>query len=147
MAKFHEVFPDIQEKFTNFTNNIDSLREVNIKILANNSLKEIGKVIKANDLLKHMTQEDVIIILNEEIFEQLEEESQTIIIEELIARIYFDFEKSKLSIINPDIIGFSGVIQKYGFNKYYETKLLIKELFSKEEAEDAENNVPVGEED
>jgi hypothetical protein len=107
MAKFEEVFEDTQALFTNFISDIDNLREVNIKILASKNLKEIGKVVKANDLLKFMTKEDIIILLNETIFEQLDDEQKMMVVEELLAAIYFDAEKSKVSIIKPDIKTFS----------------------------------------
>ncbi len=140
MAKFEEVFEDTQVLFTNHTSQIDNLREVNIKILANNRLKEIGKVIKANDLVKHMTSEDIIILLNERIFEQLNTEQKEIVIEELLAQIYFDGERSKVTLVKQDIpSGFSLVMAKHGLENYINAKLLIKELFSQAGEEDAEN--------
>lgn len=137
MAKFEDVFEDTQAVFTNFIQNIDNLREVSIKILANNRLKEIGKVVKANDLLSYMTGEDIIILLNEKIFEQLDETQKTLVVEELIAKIYFNTENSKIQIINPDISGFSLVIAKYGFTDYLNTQILIRELFAKENETEA----------
>lgn len=140
MAKFEEVFEDTQAMFSNFTKEIDNLTQVKIKILANNRLKEIGKVVKANDLLKHMTNEDVIILLNEQIFEQLEEEQKLMVVEELIARIYFDDEKDKLTIVSPDVNTFSLLLRKYGYDKYEVLHESIKALFSQEAEVEAENN-------
>jgi hypothetical protein len=139
MAKFEEVFEDTQALFDNFTRQIDSLSEVNIKILSSERLKEIGKVVKANDLLKHMTNEDVIILLNERVFHQLEDEQKNMVVEELIARIYFDAEKSKISIINPDVNTFSLLLRKYGYEKYERLNESIKAIFSQEEEEGQTN--------
>jgi hypothetical protein len=116
------------------------LSEVNIKILANNRLKEIGKIVKANDLLKHMTNEDAIVLLNERVFEQLENEQQLMVVEELIARLYFDSEKGKLTIINPDVNTFSLLLRKYGYDKYETLHESIKALFAQEAETEAENN-------
>lgn len=140
MAKFEEVFEDTQALFTNHTEAIDNLREVNIKILANNRLKEIGKVIKANDLLKHMTSEDIIILLNERIFEQLDDEQKGMVVEELIASIYFDDERSKISIVKPDINTYSLLLRKHGYPKYESLHESIKALFAQADEQDAENN-------
>lgn len=140
MAKFEEVFPDFEALFSSHIDSIDNLNEVNIKILANNKLKEIGKVVKANDLLRHMTNEDIIILLNETIFEQLDKEQQQIVIEELVASIYFDAEKGSIQLIKPDLNTFSLLIRKYGYEKYEALHLSIKSLFSKEGADAAENN-------
>lgn len=139
MAKFEEVFEDTQALFDNFTNQIDSLSEVNIKILSSERLKEIGKVVKANDLLKHMTNEDVIILLNERVFHQLEDEQKNMVVEELIARVYFDAEKSKITIINPDVNTFSLLLRKYGYEKYERLNESIKAIFSQEEEETQAN--------
>jgi hypothetical protein len=76
MAKFEEVFPDTQNLFNRIIDTADLQRFVNIKILSNDKLKEVGKVVKANDLVRHMTNEDLIIIINEKIFEQLDEAQQ-----------------------------------------------------------------------
>jgi hypothetical protein len=140
MAKFNEVYEDTQELFSNFINQIDSLSEVSVKILGNDRLKEIGKVVKANDLLKHMTNEDAIVILNEKIFEQLEQEQKMMVVEELVARLYFDSEKGKLSIINPDVNTFSLLLRKYGYDKYEVLHESIKALFAQEAEEEAENH-------
>jgi hypothetical protein len=140
MAKFQEVFEDTQALFTNFVAQIDSLREVSIKVLANNTLKEISSVTKASEILKFMTEEDVIVQINEEVFEQLSPEQQLIVVEETIARIYFDMEKSKLKILKPDFTGFSGVIEKHGFTKVNELFITIKAVFAAREEEAAENN-------
>ncbi len=140
MAKFEEVFEDTQALFTNFIGAIDNLREVNIKILANNNLKEIGKVVKANDLLKFMTQEDIVILLNENIFEQLDDEQKMMVVEELIAAVYFDADKGKVSIIKPDINTFSLLLRKYGYEKYETLHESVKALFAQTEEQEAENN-------
>lgn len=140
MAKFEEVFQDTQALFNNFIGQIENLNGVNIKILAQNRLKEIGKVVKANDLVKHMTNEHIIILLNEQIFEQLDEEQKLMVVEELIARIYFDDEKEKLSIVNPDVNTFSLLLRKYGYDKYEVLHESIKALFSQEAETEAENN-------
>jgi predicted RNA-binding protein with PUA domain len=140
MAKFEEVFQDTQALFNNFMGQIENLSGVNIKILAQNRLKEIGKVVKANDLVKHMTNEDIIILLNEQIFEQLDEEQKLMVVEELIARIYFDSEKEKLSIVSPDVNTFSLLLRKYGYDKYEVLHESIKALFSQESETEAENN-------
>jgi predicted RNA-binding protein with PUA domain len=141
MAKFEEVFEDTQALFTNFISDIDNLREVNIKILASKNLKEIGKVVKANDLLKFMTKEDIIILLNETIFEQLDDEQKMMVVEELLAAIYFDAEKSKVSIIKPDINTFSLLLRKYGYEKYETLHESVKALFAQADEEAAENNL------
>lgn len=141
MAKFEEVFDDTRILFTNFISKIDSLNNVNVNILSVNKLKEIGKVSKANDLLKYETTYDVYIFLNERVFEQLSDEQKTMVVEELVAQIYFDAEKDKVVIIKPDFTTFSLLLEKYGSEKCLGLKTLIKEIYSSDAQTDAENNV------
>ena len=104
MAEYQEVFPDHQELFTNLIAEIDSLNSVNIKVLGNNELKEVTKIIKANDLLRHESANDVYIILNETIFEPLNEEQKAMVVEETVAQIYFDAEKDKNVLSVSDLL-------------------------------------------
>jgi hypothetical protein len=129
MAEYQEVFPDHQELFTNLIAGIDSLNSVNIKVLGNNELKQVTKTIKANDLLRHESANDVYIILNETIFEPLNEEQKAMVVEEAVAQIYFDVEKDKISIIKPDFTTFSGLLVKYGHQKCLDLQALIKLMY------------------
>lgn len=140
MAKYHEVFDDHEKLFTDFIKQIDSLHGLNVKILGCNKLKEICKVSKATDILKHMTNEDIIILLNETIFEKLEDQQQLMVVEEYVARIYFDAEKDKLTLITPDVNTFSLLLRKYGYPEYERLNETIKALYSEEGSEAAENN-------
>jgi alpha-D-ribose 1-methylphosphonate 5-triphosphate synthase subunit PhnI len=138
MAKFEEVFPDTQNLFNRIIDTADLQRFVNIKILSNVKLKEVGKVVKANDLVRHMTNEDLIIIINEKIFEQLDEAQQIMQAEELIASIHYDNENDKLVITKPDIVTYSGLVSKYSWEDYIRLRESIKSLFSQAEQNEAE---------
>lgn len=140
MSKYHEVFEDHKLLFTDFIEQIESLADLNVTILGFNKLKEICKVSKANDILNHMTNQDVIILLNENIFEQLEEEQKLMVVEEYVARIYYDMDKSKLTLITPDVNTFSLLLRKYGYPAYERLNESIKALYNQEEEETAENN-------
>lgn len=133
MSKYTEVAPDIQEQFDRFISNIEGLGELNIKVIGCPKLKDVCKVSKSNDLLKHLTENDVIILINEAIFDALEPEQQLMVIEENIARIYFDAEKGKVTLNSPDFETFSLLLIKYGAEKCLNLKLLLKELLNSEE--------------
>lgn len=140
MAKFEDVFDDTQTLFTSLLLNANLAQVVTVKLLTDNKQKDIYKVVKANDLVRHMTNNDVVIILNEHIFDQLPEDQKKIIAEEAIASIIFDFENDKLALAKPDLTTFSGIISKYTLEKYLETKELIRLLYSQEEDKKTDNN-------
>ena len=71
-----------------------------------NSKKSYGEVIKANELVTLFTGDaDMICIaVNEELFENLDEQSQDVLIESLLSQVFYDSEKEKISIINKRIV-------------------------------------------
>lgn len=139
-TKYYEVHEDIQLLFDTFIKKIENLREVNIKILGSDRMKKIGLVKKADDILKHITQEDMIILINERVFEQLEDEQKEIVVEELLAEIYFDDEKSVVKKVKPDVNTFSLLLRKYDYKtKYERLQETIKAIFSQEAEVEAQN--------
>jgi hypothetical protein len=132
MAKYSEVDDANLNVFTEIIGNTNLDRNVYIKILANNAQKEIGKVVKANDLVKHMTNEDVIIIINEKIFDQLEEQQKLIVADDLIAGIHYNDETDRVTINKPDMNVYKGVIKKYTFPIYERLHETIISLFEQD---------------
>ena len=110
---------------------------VNITILANNKAKDLFKVNKANELLKFRTGDDVIIVLNEKIFDQLTQEQRLIVVEESLASLSYDTEADKLVINKADVVTFSGVLAKHTFATWDVLRESIKTLYAAEkQAED-----------
>ena len=71
---------------------------------------------------------------------KLENVAVASIVEELIAAVYFDADKGKVSIIKPDINTFSLLLRKYGYEKYETLHESVKALFAQTEEQEAENN-------
>jgi hypothetical protein len=137
MNKFEEVYDDVQELFDGLLDATGLDNHINVKLLDNSELKEIGKVTKANEILKHMTNVDVIVVINGSIFEKLELEQKKMVVEELLARIHFDTEKGKMVITTPDVKTYSLLLRKYGYDKYEVLNESIKTLFQEKLEEEA----------
>jgi len=143
MSKFKEIFPDLQELFVNAIKKIDSFNNIRIKIIGNDSLKEVTKVSKANDLTQYLTDEDVIIQVNELVFEALNDTQRAYVIDETLARIHVDLESGKIKMIQPDFSGFSLVMLKYGNEESINTAQVIKLAFAQLKEQEAENGQAV----
>jgi hypothetical protein len=92
-------------------------------------LKETpGKVSKAQDIVKFMTNYDVIIQINEPIFDDLNDNQKDYIVKDLLAQIHYDLEKDKLNILKPDVTTFSGVLRQYDIDTYLGIKDTITSL-------------------
>jgi hypothetical protein len=138
MAKFEQPFDDHKALFDALITETNLDRYATIKVLVNNKQKEIGKVVKANDLIKYETGADVYIIINEKVLDKLSDEQKTIVAEELLAGIYFDSEKDKLVIKTADVKTFSGLLKKFGAEKYLELHELITLIYSQDKEAEAE---------
>jgi hypothetical protein len=137
MAKFDEPFLETQEMYDEKIKASELDRFVNIVIVVNNKAKEIFKVNKANELLKYRTGDDIIIVVNEKILDQLPIEYRHIVVEESLASIHYDGEKDKLVISKPDVVTFSGILSKHGFDTWDTVRESIKTLYTVEKEEEA----------
>jgi hypothetical protein len=137
MAKFEEVYEDTLALFNKHIESSSIPRMVKIKILSNEGLKDsMGKVSKAQDIIKFMTNYDVIILINEPIFDQLDERQKEYIVKDLLAQINYDMDKDKLSISSPDITTFSGVLRQYDIDTYLSIKDTITSLLEQKKVDE-----------
>lgn len=138
MAKYEEVFEETKNLYTQLMLASGISNNVNIVIIANNKAKDIFKVNKANELLKYRSGDDIIIVLNEKIFDQLTPAQRRIVAEESLASIGYDLENEKITISKPDVVTFSGLLNKHSFEVWNVLRESIKSLYAKEEQTDDE---------
>tara|TARA_R110002110_G_scaffold103088_3_gene260785 strand:+ start:827 stop:1279 length:453 start_codon:yes stop_codon:yes gene_type:complete len=136
MGKFEEVYEETVEIFTTHIKKSAIPTFIKIKLLSNNTIKDFGVVSKSQDIIKFMTDYDVIIQINESIFDQLENGQKEYIVKDLLARIYYDMEKDKLSINQPDISTFSGVLREYDIDVYLGIKESIVTLLEEKKIQE-----------
>ena len=132
MAKYLEPFSTTTDLFNNAILEADLTRFINVTILVDNKGKKLVNVSKASEILKHRTGDDVIIVLNEGIFDVLTDEQRLIVIDDALSQISYDSEHEKLTIIKPDLNLFSMVLIKYGTDKCLELDSTIKLLYSQD---------------
>ena len=137
MAKYEEPHDGTQTLYNQAIDNADLDNYLNITVLTNDKAKEIFKVVKANDLLKHRTKDDIIIVINEKILDGLTPEQRVIVVEESLASIHFDKDNNKLIINKPDVVTYSGLLSKYTFATWNALRESIKTLYhAEQQAED-----------
>ncbi len=137
MAKFEEVFEDTLELFNKHIENSSIPRAVKIKILSNESIKKgFGNVSKTQEFVKFMTDYDIIIQINEPIFDQLEDKQKEYVVKDLLARIFYDVDKDKVSILPHDITTFSGVLNSYDIETYLSIKESIVTLLEQKQIQE-----------
>jgi hypothetical protein len=139
MKNFNEPFDDTEKTFSDLIVKLELSNVLTIKILVDNNAKKLYSVSKANDILSYLTDNDVIIVLNENIFTKLSPEQQIMVAEEALACIGYDFENDRLVMSKPDVVTFSGILKKYSYNDYEVLIESIKSAMSNVEAEEDES--------
>ena len=146
MANLEELdgaFDDVKAVFEQVIADADLERSVTIDIVGDSKLKEIGKVVKASDVVQYYTEKtdskvDVIVFVNHIIFKDLEPEQQIMAADSLIAGISFDSEKDKVNLAKCDVSVHSGILRKYGAEPYIRLHESVNSLLStKQNKEDA----------
>lgn len=132
----YDKIEDSNEKLFNKVLDGTSIpKTLTIQLIAANEMKDIGKVVRASDLVRYVSDGvDVFVILNETIFDRLEDDQQKLILEELLAQIYVDPESGKLKLLKPDISTFSLLLTKYGIDFYLGVKETISSIINELEA-------------
>ena len=136
MAKFEEVYQETLDEFKTHIDNSNIPGFVNIKIISNNTIKDFGSVTKSQDIIKFMTDYDVIIQINEPIFDKLQNDQKEYVVKDLLARIVYEMEKDKLTIVQPDVTTFSGVLRQYDIDHYMAIKESIITLLEQKKIEE-----------
>jgi hypothetical protein len=137
MAKFEEVFEDTLTLFNRHIEDSSIPRVVKIKILSNEGIKKgFGNVNKTQEFVKFMTDYDVIIQINEPIFDQLEDKQKEYVVKDLLGKIFYDVDKDKISILQHDITTFSGVLSKYDIDTYLSIKESIVTLLEQKQIQE-----------
>lgn len=121
--------------------NKSSLNQViTFKVIHNSKMKPnplglCGKVSKTKEVVQAAVAEsfsgvpDFIIEINDEVFIRLSEQSQEVVVDKLLAQIRFDFEKDRSMIVAPDVQEFSGILQKYSWEKLEAAKMETETVF------------------
>lgn len=123
MSKFNEVMQETQEVFDSVLENTTIPHWVEFKLISNNEQKELYTVKKMSELFEMLTDNlNVVIVLNEEIFDGLEDDQKYLVLEEALTSVSIS-DSDKISIEKPDFSTYSGMLQKHGD----ETMIRLKE--------------------
>lgn len=142
MANYTKVFDETKSLFYEVLDGTSIPQWVEFQLIANNDLKELYRVNKLSDLYEFMTDgKNIVVCINEEIFDGLQLDMKKKILEELLGGIVVD-EKDKIKIEAFDFTTHSGFLAKYGADEVIKLKESVKSLFDvkreKEEQEKAE---------
>lgn len=136
--KLDGVLKETEDLFSSVLDATSIPKSIRFELIASNDMKEVGKVSKANEILKYMTEIDIVVLINETIFDKLGDDQKKMVIEELLAQVFWDSNSGKIKLIKPDVNTFSLLIKKYGIDFYLGVKDSIASVLN--ELDSNENN-------
>ena len=108
----------LEEKVKNLANEM-GLRATGINVTPvrlKKSKKEVGQVLKANDLVELFTGDNstVAVAIYEDAFDRVDEQTREIWIRSLLSQISYDMDKDKIVITKPELNIPIGLYHKFG---------------------------------
>ena len=140
MGKFSRDLDEILEKKVKTLAQEMHLTEIGINVEAirlKKSKKEVGMVLKANDLVTLFTGDEslVAVALYEEAFNRVDSETQDFWIRNLLSQISYDLEKEKILITKPELQVPLGMYRQFGNIAVQKTELQLITLAQIEDEE------------
>ena len=138
MAKYIELEEDIEKMFEEAFRATELDLVLTMKVIAVDKQTEVIKPMKATDIVKYLNSIDLFMFVNQEVFQNLEEVSQRVLVEEAIAQVKFDVEKERLKIDKGDIHTPSLFLQKHSLETYLSVKHNVTQVL--EQMKETNNN-------
>ena len=139
MAKLFKLTEETENLINKVANEFGLNNYMNIKCFGINKQRQIIKVKKASPTEEGMgnTSDSVIVIVAEDVLTRLSDEQQELLVRDAIAEIFYDDEKDKITVVQPEICITLGGWQKWGEKlvKAQETAILVRQQIEEEERE------------
>ena len=87
--------------------------DVKFVYVANSKQKKLIKITKISDTFSYLLDADILVVFNEDYFNNFEDQTRLILIEQEIDKMEFDLEKGTISIKEPEINTSCGIIEKF----------------------------------
>lgn len=105
--------------------------DINFVFVANSKQKKLIKISKISDTYAYLLNADILVVFNEDYYNNFEDQTKQILIEQEIDKIEFDLEKGTIKIKEPEINTSSGIIEKFSL-KAVENANTIQRLYEKQ---------------
>jgi hypothetical protein len=139
MGKLFKLSEETQELIDKTITEVGLENYMNFKCFGIKKQKQVFKVKKASPTEEGMgnSPDTVIILVAEEVLERLSKEQQELLVHDAINQIFYDDEKDKIVVTQPEICVTIGGRQKYGEDliNAVETSIMVRLQIEEEEKE------------
>ena len=134
--KYSKTSEDVIETFTKIVNKKIGASSLKYSFVTNTKLKQVISLSKISDVNAFLYEKDILVQVNEDLYDKFDDTSVQILFEEEINKIHVKEETGKITLAKPDFQTFSGIIEKYGMEKVSTAKGI--ELLAIEQQADME---------
>ena len=139
MAKLFKLTDEIENLIGKVASEFGLTNYVNIKCFGIGKQKQVIKVKKASPTEEGMgnSTECVIVIVAEDVLVRLNEDQQELLVRDALSQVFYDSEKDKIIVIQPEVAVTLGGWQKWGEKLIatQETAILARQQMEEEERE------------
>ncbi|MDA3779556.1 MAG: hypothetical protein PF487_04930, partial [Bacteroidales bacterium] len=141
MANIEKASDELVKQFDEIRDNTAIPQWIQFEVFSDCKQRKLFKINKTNDVTEVLTDGiNFTVVFNEEIFDDLPEDMQSMAIVEAIAGVKVS-ESDAVSLEKPDFVTYTGVMKKFGDDSVIRFKESITSLFDtkkqKEEEEKA----------
>lgn len=129
MAKeqYENLSDDVIDYFSKIEKTFAMPMDIRFVFVSNSKQKKLIKISKIADTYSYLLNADILVSFNEDYFDNFDEQSKQILIEQEIDKIEFDLEKGVIKIKVPEINTSSGIIEKFTLKLVENANKLEKE--------------------
>tara|TARA_R110000796_G_scaffold18980_2_gene57130 strand:- start:2979 stop:3401 length:423 start_codon:yes stop_codon:yes gene_type:complete len=139
MAKWDDLVDDTENIIDEVMDNAGLAGVIRYKVIANNDQKnDVIKVKKITPDLQYAFNTDLLIIVNEVIFEQIPDELQKLTATHALSGTHVN-DNGNLTVAKPDVVGYSGFMDKYP-DISIKIRETIKSLYDKKKNDESKEN-------
>lgn len=117
--------------------------DIKFVFVANSKQKKLVKISKISDTYAYLLDADILVVFNEDYYDNFDDQTKQILIEQEIDKIEFDLEKGTIKIKEPEINTSTGIIEKFSLKLVENANRLQKEYEKqkKDKQKDQESQV------
>ena len=139
--QFNELSEDVIEYYNELEKKLSFPTDLKIIFQSDAKQKTLLKIVKIPDRYSVLLKADLLVSFNEEYFDSFDDEAKTILIDQELALLEFNYEKGTLKIGKPNIMTSNSIFDKYGndaVKRANQMIILLKEKLEEKEKEEKE---------
>lgn len=138
MDKFYELSEDVISKFKDIVSKKSIPVDLKFRFLGATKQKTLIQLSKVSDKYQFITKSDILISINEDLYDKFDEESIDILFSQEIDKISVNMKTGNVTLNKPDLTTFSGIVNKYGIEKVARANQVDELTVSQKEDQESE---------